>query len=541
MIDGFKISLPNFDPSVWTQHTGGLAFVTTVDEQGEVLKTAAFHRGLNFRAMPSKKENQKHHATVSGSLHRFHNGGGTNEDDFTHGQLIATIDELETLYHVEAATAKIENFEFGVNISLPFPCQNLFDKIVSMPSKRFNEMTLDAKGSKAYGKRCDRGEYEIKIYDKALQSNINDAKSSKTGAMSDGMASNILRLEVAVKKMRYVKSSGIQVLADFKDSRKIAVLKDILLSLLGDIIYNEIGFSDAAIDNLRLSQRQERQLSRWINPMFWEQMDWKQRKNERANYDKFVKTFLPPQYQTGKMLNMYVAEKWENLAANHATNSEPNYYLTRDKSNNSKMDMETLLQNTGKTTQKDPNYNFDKTKVIVTDSELETLLTQSDTIDAPNGRFSPLCKHSNIDVENGVPFDTIKVGFHPLLKGENLQNNNKQKNLENLEKSKIGNRTKSVKTIRACPCCKTDVSMKRPNAVFCSKRCKKKNANAKRDRRMNSVTPKPPPTNQQPPPKTQNEKFTVGVNSAMEATPSVSAEKFDIQAALKALEQNMRI
>ena len=458
MIDGFKISLPNFDPSVWSNHTGGhLAFVTTVDEQGEVLKTSAFHRALNFRAMPSKKENQKHHATVSGSLHRFHNGGGTNDNDFTHAQLIATIDELATVYQVEPSTAKIENFEFGVNISLPFPCQTLFDKIVSMPSKRFNEMTLDAKGSKAYGKRCDRGEYEIKIYDKALQSNINAANGSKTGAMSDGLPSNILRVEVAVKKMRYVKASGIKVLADFKDSQKIAVLRDNLLSLLSDIIFNEVGFSDAAFDNLRLNQRQERQLSRWINPIFWEQMDWKQRKNERSNYDKFVTTILPPQYQTGKILTLHVAEKWNELATNQ-------------------------------TAQSNPNYNFQKVIVIVTDSELDSLLTQSDTNTPQTGRFSPLCNGHNIDGQNGVPFDATKVGFHRLLKGENLQNNNNQNKPENPKNDK---RQKSVKTVRACPCCKADVSEKRPNAVFCSKRCKRKATNAKRDRRK-TKPPTPP-------------------------------------------------
>ena len=458
MIDGFKISLPNFDPSVWSNHTGGhLAFVTSVDEQGEVLKTSAFHRGLNFRAMPSKKENQKHHATVSGSLHRFHNGGGTNDNDFTHAQLIATIDELATVYQVEPTTAKVDNFEFGANITLPFPCQTLFDKIVSMPSKRFNEMTLDAKGSKAYGKRCDRGEYEIKIYDKALQSNINAANGSKTGAMSNGLPSNILRVEVAVKKMRYVKASGIKVLDDFKDGAKIAVLRDNLLSLLGDIIFNEVGFSDAAFDNLRLNQRQERQLSRWINPIFWEQMDWKQRKNERPNYERFVTTILPPQYQTGKILLRHVADKWDALATNQ-------------------------------TAQSNPNYNFDNVIVIVTDSQLDSLLTQSDNKPSKLSRKTPLRKDCNIDVKNLIPFCKPVAEFHRLLKGQNIQNNNKQNKPENPKNEK---RQKSVKTVRACPCCKADVSEKRPNAVFCSKRCKRKATNAKRNRRK-TKPPTPP-------------------------------------------------
>jgi hypothetical protein len=556
MIDNISLDVKGIIPSQWLDHSdGGIAFKSKTDNQtGEVETSEGKEHFVTFKIRKSHELNTDYQFDVKGSLHRYHEKGGTNDTDFNYSALCATIDRLQETRHIDPTKAFVKSFEYGINIVLPMPVKMLLDKVVSMPDKPYALMNLES-NAKPYGVEFDRTDYAVKVYDKALQCKNDPSKRHKNALVSAGV-DNILRVEIKVKKMRFVKDSGIKTLSDLKDKDKLLWLKTSLLDTLSTIIFDDFGLHNTG--KFGLTRDAEKRLDMWLNPRFWHGLDWAKRKNEKIYFDKFVSLLIPIERQTKPFLTQLVATKWDDLLSDKAlSNSKTTTKQEQKSSENQPKNGETVSQNGENLPPKvkDVNRISPNGEHLETASTFESSISphgdvketvntiesrispKLETVSISKGRISPLLgtesdgksrispKLETVSIMGtiGDGFVGQKVGFHPLLYGENLLYNNN--NIFLPKNPKIEKRAKPT----ACPCCGGSMESKRSQSLFCSERCRKKVNNAKRDRRkakpqpVAKATPEPVAVTNTPKPQSHHESQT------------------DIQKMLKKLAQNMKI
>jgi hypothetical protein len=91
--------------------------------------------------------------------------------------------DLQKTFNIEPQQTILRGFEFGLNISLPFPAQTALDRLKTFKSNRFATMYA---GRQNIGYKVDHQKYTLKIYDKGKQT-----KTKKK---------NMLRIEIQIKK-----------------------------------------------------------------------------------------------------------------------------------------------------------------------------------------------------------------------------------------------------------------------------------------------------------------------------------------------------
>lgn len=291
MIDGVKIKVTNIDTEQALNNPDLMFIGTHATNTGEILNSPpiAELNGMNFRLV-SQSEN-KSVLFINGSLHRFYRNGGKNNTDFYHSQLIESLNSISMLIKQPLQNCILENIEFGVNITTSTPAKHIIKSIVSNGSRKFAEMNVKKIG---LGKVCgnQKSDYELKIYDKGRQAGTN--------------RTNILRIEVKVKKMRFFKSYGINTLNSLLSKEKTGILGQILADLWKNIIYY-----DGSIDESRLNTTELLQLKDYQNPIFWENITHKSRYRERANFDSLVNKYSQTTEQTD--IEKLILDKWKRL------------------------------------------------------------------------------------------------------------------------------------------------------------------------------------------------------------------------------------
>ncbi|WP_461115816.1 hypothetical protein [Spirosoma jeollabukense] len=207
----------------------------------------ANHRGLTFRIVP-RKNGQGHRVELKGSLHKFHNNGQHNADQFTLNDLLLTLDELVHAYGFNLFDSKINKVEFGVNVELPFPVSQVLDNLVSYKNQPFSRDT--SSGTPYYV--CNFQRYAVKIYDKGKQK---------------GLACHMLRFEIRADKMEYFNGKGIELytLADLLNSSNYGLLGALLVDT-----FKEILFDDPAINNAPLTPTNKEIYRNGRNPRYWQ-------------------------------------------------------------------------------------------------------------------------------------------------------------------------------------------------------------------------------------------------------------------------------
>ena len=245
MIDGTKIlNLPVIIEELLNNRY--VSFPIHVNEKdGEILDYTRFaeYKGLTFSI---KNNNVK----LNGSLHKYHNNGIHNYNDFHFSELIDVINDISTKFSIPIERTYLNNIEFGVNIEIPFTTDELFKSIIcykETPFQKFNK-----KGTK--GIECERPKFLIKIYDKGFPYDL---------------TSNLLRFEIKVIKMQFLKQKNvkIQTLHDLLNINELNKLKTILAD-----VWNDILFYDYSINETDLNARERLILSNGRNPKYWENM-----------------------------------------------------------------------------------------------------------------------------------------------------------------------------------------------------------------------------------------------------------------------------
>lgn len=296
MFDGFKSEHMTLAPVAWLDHPALFFEVAFVPRTGEVLseKQVFQYRGLTFILVASTRHPDGSLPVLTGSLHKYHNQGKHNANDFGLADVREVVESLRDEFGIDPAASQLRTLEVGLNLRLPdhIPVAHVLASLVAYGPKRFTDLRLTSNRQK-YGKLCQMAEYEVKIYDKGKQQGLKRR--------------DLLRVEVKVKKMRKLAPFGIATLADLTDPAKVAPLGDWLASLVADLVMIEPG----SIDESRLTERQLLDLERWSNPARWEGWNRQQRKRQKDRLTPFLAQYANSELQS--KLCQAIRETWEYL------------------------------------------------------------------------------------------------------------------------------------------------------------------------------------------------------------------------------------
>ncbi|QZT38698.1 HNH endonuclease [Halosquirtibacter xylanolyticus] len=295
MYDGCKIELA-------LDSKKGFASLDSIGSHSELtgevlpLPSTAKEQGCYFIKQPNKYHNTKHY--FQGSLHKYHNGGFQNHDDFSIDKVKATIDDITDRYKVDPTKSKIINLEFGVNILLPpgMNAQSFQKYLVSISNRGFDKLN---RRNVRIGYIAEFSEFNLKIYDKGLQ--------GMTGEK------NRLRVEIKVMRTRWLDQFGIIKSGDD------LVLSDLLnpynISILGEVLVNKVQLLvllPRDIDTKQLTPKERLTYVECRDARSWEDWDSKTRTRKKSQLDKIFQKV--GQKNPVETLSQLIRTKWGELS-----------------------------------------------------------------------------------------------------------------------------------------------------------------------------------------------------------------------------------
>jgi len=227
-------------------------------------KIRARYQGLIFEIFPSGR------ITIEGSLHKYHNLGEHNHNDFRYSDLVNVSNDLITKFGEEIFRMTVTGLEFGININTLFNPSTFTDRCVSHNNKERSPITKnDVKGFDK-GISFNSTDQRIKIYNKSKQY---------------GQPINILRIEVKYLRSRAFKFAKIETFEDLLDKGSInALYNDLLLQIEGTIIKEDINTS-------KLTRPKERIYLECINSCSWKHWSARKRFIRKSDYLGLIPNF----------------------------------------------------------------------------------------------------------------------------------------------------------------------------------------------------------------------------------------------------------
>lgn len=293
-IDGFKIDLPYLNGPEWLENDYLEFFTPASVKTGELKENTleARYKGLVFTIKASTTLENRNYYQVRGSLHKYFNDGEHNYNDFTLGNLQTVIVDLQEKFSIVPETTILRNLEFGVNIKSLITVKAILKNIIAHGSDTFGSLKIDGVD---VGKFLGKQQYRVKIYDKGKQYKRPDK--------------DLVRIEIAVKKMHYLQSYGITTLSDVLNQTRIKPLGNLLISFWENIIYY-----DKKINWKALSEFERKKVLYYAAPRNWSDFEKKQRYRAKKHFQN-IKTKYGDENSQEKIKNL-IAQKWEDIAAN---------------------------------------------------------------------------------------------------------------------------------------------------------------------------------------------------------------------------------
>lgn len=264
-----------------------LSFRLTFDlKTGEICPKSISNsfRGLSFTITESEA------VKLAGSLHKYFNHGEHNYDDFSYDKLVRVILDLHQKFGINPMEVALSTMEFGVNIELPFETRLFMDSLLTHKYKEFS----GERDAHIDSKEVMNQQYKVKTYDKGLQYNL---------------PRNLLRFEVKVRKMCFLKKCGIHTLWDLTDRDKLNSLKKKLLDVFEDIL-----FWDESIDISSLDETERMIALNGRNPKYWavdvKKMNVEEASRRKKKYKDLVKKYGKNHSQ---LVAQLIDEKWDSL------------------------------------------------------------------------------------------------------------------------------------------------------------------------------------------------------------------------------------
>lgn len=204
---------------------------TYLNKNDGELKTILIKNCLNL-----KFKKHDNHLEVEGSLHKFHNLGLHNANDFTVSDCIKTIYKLCKQLHINPLLCQVNNLEFGINIVAPISVSDLVKWL------RFHHKNQFIKYPKL--KECffaGSDYFGIKAYNKTLQ-------------YPQYALPNLFRFEGKTREAKYLNRKGINTLKDLTNPSIYSLLSSLLLS---------------EWDNVLLFDKRAKKHIKFCNTDFW--------------------------------------------------------------------------------------------------------------------------------------------------------------------------------------------------------------------------------------------------------------------------------
>ena len=289
MFDGFKIECRKTPAAKWLNNPL-IKFPLIVDRTtgAEAANTTTKYKSLKFDIHCSDPDRVNKRCFVSGSVHKYWNGNGSNANDFKLSNVIDTVKNLCSKFDI-SVDEKLINVELGVNVELPITAKEFISRIISMPQRRLIEMNAEMP---EFGRECHTDEYNIKVYDKGMQQNIK--------------AKNLLRFEIKVNKLRFLRAYGIKTLADLCDPNKVIGLGNLLYKMFLEIIYFDTP------ENLdELPDKTQVEILKMSNPRYWTSLDKDRRYKLRKKYEILLSE--TESYKVRNEAAQAIIDKWQKL------------------------------------------------------------------------------------------------------------------------------------------------------------------------------------------------------------------------------------
>ena len=222
-------------------------------------KTDLEIQSFNYNGLRLKRNSHEGYS-IDGSLHKFSNDGLHNANNFFLSDLKNTLNKLYDDMALNPDITMINGFEFAVNIKLPFNPNTALQRLILHKSNNG--------ATKTNYKEFGYENYSFKIYNKSALTNIEPYRSG-----------NILRIEVKVNKMRYIKKQGVhcKVLSDLLNVAVWEQLEKILIETINECLI--IDLSEA--ERKRLSDKENIKYLEYINPLFWVNLHENRKKYSR--------------------------------------------------------------------------------------------------------------------------------------------------------------------------------------------------------------------------------------------------------------------
>ena len=288
MIDGVKI-LCNLSPSDWTSNKN-LSFRSWADLSTGEIPHDSKHADLKGLHLSIISGNTRTFCNLRGSLPKYFNNGENNAFDYDYSDFLTTCDLLRDDLKINPKEAVLRGFEFGVNINLPFDISAIYEAVKSF---KMNICGINKLEGKRNGVRFDFQQYEIKIYDK--------------GQQQTGKKSRLMRFEIVVKKMAFVKSLGIKTLADLQNTRVWVELSKILLKVWAEII-----FIDKLLRYKLMSNHQQKKYLRFFDIHYWANLNRNTYYKAKNDLNK-LQTLYEGKHNAKQIIYTLIAEKCQKL------------------------------------------------------------------------------------------------------------------------------------------------------------------------------------------------------------------------------------
>lgn len=289
MFDGLKFKCENFDlrqlEALPIEPEMCVGFRT-----GELKKITAECDGLTIEVIQSPETGTKF-CRFRGSLQKYANGGAAHAGAFTHAQVCGAVAGLCERFDIDPKTARLENLEISTDLILPdnASARQFLKTLICHGSKPFQPMNPE---KPELGRIAPRQEYTFKLYDKGSQAQTGEA--------------NLLRVEIRVQKMAYLKPYGIATLYDLTDTGKVAPLGNLLQSVISETVCY-----DGSVPESSLTTREQMNLKDFCNPNWWMNLH---KANRWVNRQKFA-AWVEKREANKLFLNVVFSmpSHWENL------------------------------------------------------------------------------------------------------------------------------------------------------------------------------------------------------------------------------------
>jgi hypothetical protein len=201
----------------------------------------ATYKGLRFKVILIRPAV----VYICGNFYHYLHGL-PNTGDFPFPEFLDCVDLLCEDFHLRAEETNVIKLEVGANIRTQVHPREVIDNIIAYKGKQKQFKEYKGKG---YDGTFDFQEYLVRLYCKSCKNKLSH---------------QVLRVELATEKSRYLKKHGIYYLSDLKKVENHVKLGQQLRDHVSDFIYD-----DLELDMSKLTREEAKVILEYRSPLAW--------------------------------------------------------------------------------------------------------------------------------------------------------------------------------------------------------------------------------------------------------------------------------